>query len=311
MAKITSDDNNEEEEDEEENDADDDYLNNIDEDARVLYVSSNGNDDNSGTSDEPLASIRKAMGIAGNKEKLVVCISGKITENVSLCRAGLTIFTGKGSVIGRVIVKGGGLVLRGKLSLKHKGVDVYSRFIMEGGSVGYTADCSGVSVNAKGEFIMKGGRILKCGNQDRLFGYGAGVYVHSGGNFIMEGGEIKDNASKYGGAAWVEGLCWMLGGDIYDNYSRDGEVDGSKIFYGNEWEGDDLLNIIQEDGTNLKFFPEEFKTQELCLAAVQQNCKAIQYVPEKFKTAELCLAAVQQDSRALKYVPEELKGQMS
>jgi hypothetical protein len=55
------------------------------------------------------------------------------------------------------------------------------------------------------------------------------------------------------------------------------------------------------------FVPEDLKTQELCLVAVQDFGRTLDFVPEAFKTPELCLAAVQQDVRALQYVPDELK----
>jgi len=52
--------------------------------------------------------------------------------------------------------------------------------------------------------------------------------------------------------------------------------------------------------------PEEFKTPELCLAAVQNNGHALEYVPGELKTPEFFLTAAQTNGAALKYVPEAL-----
>jgi hypothetical protein len=56
--------------------------------------------------------------------------------------------------------------------------------------------------------------------------------------------------------------------------------------------------------------PEELKTEEICLAAVQKEPFALEAVPEELKTPELCLIAVQKDNSAFEYVPEELKAQV-
>jgi hypothetical protein len=56
--------------------------------------------------------------------------------------------------------------------------------------------------------------------------------------------------------------------------------------------------------------PEELKTAELCLLAVESNDRALQYVPEKFKTLKLCLAAVEQNGHVFKCVPEKLREQV-
>jgi len=54
------------------------------------------------------------------------------------------------------------------------------------------------------------------------------------------------------------------------------------------------------------YLPDELKTEEICLAAVQQNGKTLEFVPGALKTEALCLAAVQQDGVAIKFVPNEL-----
>jgi hypothetical protein len=56
----------------------------------------------------------------------------------------------------------------------------------------------------------------------------------------------------------------------------------------------------------LEFIPEQFKTAELCLAAVKRNGMALDFVPEKLKTRELCLAAAMNTGTALMYAPREV-----
>ena len=61
-----------------------------------------------------------------------------------------------------------------------------------------------------------------------------------------------------------------------------------------------------EIGFAVQHLPDELKTEELCLAAVQQNGKTLQFVPDALKTEELCLAAVQNDGVAIQFVPDGL-----
>ena len=57
----------------------------------------------------------------------------------------------------------------------------------------------------------------------------------------------------------------------------------------------------------LKFIPEEFLSEELCLAAVTRAGQALQCVPDKFKTPRVCEAAVRSDPAAIRFVPEALR----
>jgi hypothetical protein len=68
-----------------------------------------------------------------------------------------------------------------------------------------------------------------------------------------------------------------------------------------------LENIKKFGAVGFSHVPEDHKTAELCLAAVQQEGWALQYVPERLKTAGLCLTAVKQSYQALKYVPPAYK----
>ena len=65
------------------------------------------------------------------------------------------------------------------------------------------------------------------------------------------------------------------------------------------------LDAVKISGTKLERVPEEGRTPEVCLIAVQRWGRALQFVPEKLKTPELCLAAVRQDYRAIIYVPKK------
>ena len=72
---------------------------------------------------------------------------------------------------------------------------------------------------------------------------------------------------------------------------------------------EEALAVAQKSGRGfgLGYVPEEFKTPEVCLAAVQNDGEALEYVPEELKTPELCLIAVQKYRQALRHVPEKLK----
>jgi hypothetical protein len=50
--------------------------------------------------------------------------------------------------------------------------------------------------------------------------------------------------------------------------------------------------------------PEELKTPELCLIAVQADGRALERVPEKLKTAELCMIAILNGGPAFASVSE-------
>ena len=62
----------------------------------------------------------------------------------------------------------------------------------------------------------------------------------------------------------------------------------------------------RREGDALRFVPGSLLTPELCLAAVRNEC-LLCLVPEDRRSADLCLAAVQADQFALKSVPRELR----
>lgn len=60
-------------------------------------------------------------------------------------------------------------------------------------------------------------------------------------------------------------------------------------------------------GYALKYVPESMKTENICRIAVENVGDALEYVPEDKKTYELCLTAVRGNGPALQYVPESMK----
>jgi len=70
------------------------------------------------------------------------------------------------------------------------------------------------------------------------------------------------------------------------------------------------LAAVQNDGTALYDVPEELKTPELCLLAVQnlpEGNTVLHAVPEELRTLEICIIAVEVNEEALEDVPEKLK----
>jgi hypothetical protein len=53
--------------------------------------------------------------------------------------------------------------------------------------------------------------------------------------------------------------------------------------------------------------PNEFATEELCLAVVQKNGYMLRFVPEALKTEVVCIIAVKQDEYAFQYVSKKLQ----
>ncbi|MDR1905095.1 MAG: DUF4116 domain-containing protein [Treponema sp.] len=56
----------------------------------------------------------------------------------------------------------------------------------------------------------------------------------------------------------------------------------------------------------LSYVPDALKTEELCLAAVKQNWHALEFVPDTLKTGEMCRIAVLACGNAQQYVPKSL-----
>ncbi len=70
---------------------------------------------------------------------------------------------------------------------------------------------------------------------------------------------------------------------------------------------EEWLALAGRNGMYLHYVPEDFKTAEMCLAAVRSEGEALKYAPTGLKTAELCLEAVKSNAAALQYTPSDLK----
>lgn len=75
---------------------------------------------------------------------------------------------------------------------------------------------------------------------------------------------------------------------------------------------DEWLKIVKEYGLNFRYVPKEFKTYEMCLAAVQHNGDwssddelMITLVPDEHKTYEMYLTSVKGHYYSLGKVPKE------
>ena len=70
---------------------------------------------------------------------------------------------------------------------------------------------------------------------------------------------------------------------------------------------EELIKTIRHHNGILKYTPFALKTYENCLDAVTRNACNIKYVPRKFKTVELCLAAIQNNANVyLKHIPKRI-----
>lgn len=75
----------------------------------------------------------------------------------------------------------------------------------------------------------------------------------------------------------------------------------------------DYLDLVLKDGLKLSEVPIKYRTETMCLAAVEQNGLALQFVPEKLrytrdftqKEKRLSFAAVRQNGLALEFVPSD------
>jgi hypothetical protein len=68
---------------------------------------------------------------------------------------------------------------------------------------------------------------------------------------------------------------------------------------------------LSKSGNNLRLFPADLITSEICTMAITKARKhrgqALRYVPEQFKSRELCKFAVNDYGKALIHVPREYR----
>ena len=66
------------------------------------------------------------------------------------------------------------------------------------------------------------------------------------------------------------------------------------------------LKAVQQNGLSLKHVPDEHMTPELCELAVKQNGFAFRYLPKNMQTEDFALMAVKQNGLVISIIPEEL-----
>jgi hypothetical protein len=89
------------------------------------------------------------------------------------------------------------------------------------------------------------------------------------------------------------------------------EYDPKFIYFIKDKTPELCMLAVQKDGHNLIYLPEEHKTYEICLTAIQNGKykfdydPVIVYVPEKYITPELCIEAIKKDSNSIDFIPLE------
>lgn len=64
--------------------------------------------------------------------------------------------------------------------------------------------------------------------------------------------------------------------------------------------------VMMRDKTILKYVPDDLKTEELCLLAINNHGDSIKYIPSKMITEKMCEDAIKQ-SFCLQYIPQHMK----
>jgi hypothetical protein len=70
------------------------------------------------------------------------------------------------------------------------------------------------------------------------------------------------------------------------------------------------LAAVEQNSLSIEFVPDSLKTDNMCFCAVIADGRMLEFVPEAMKTEDICLHAVQKNSGAFKYVPEHLKSRV-
>ena len=69
----------------------------------------------------------------------------------------------------------------------------------------------------------------------------------------------------------------------------------------------ELLEMVQKDGTMLKYIDPYYRTKEMSIEAVKQNADALWFVRKDVLNYDICLEAVKKDGMALSIIPDEHK----
>lgn len=221
--------------------------------ASVYYINSQGNDSATGSIDDPLATIHKAIQMIGT-EKGTIILQSDITINQSIVVTGNVTIQSDGNV--RNIYRGESFTIdeenygmsdcmfyvTGKLSLGNmKGNDLNPNLFINGnGDLGEAqigaiiqnrgrlelypgvvihnniSENSISGIISYGDFHMYGGCI-----RDNVSEYMNGVFVATG-TFTMDGGTIRNNSGELTGVIVFEGTFIMNGGSITENIGMEG-----------------------------------------------------------------------------------------
>lgn len=69
-----------------------------------------------------------------------------------------------------------------------------------------------------------------------------------------------------------------------------------------------ILKAVERNRVALKNVPDEFLTEELCLAAIKNNGLELRFVPDEIITPNLCSFAFRQTEIAFHCIPKEFLG---
>jgi hypothetical protein len=86
--------------------------------------------------------------------------------------------------------------------------------------------------------------------------------------------------------------------NLYGYKHPDIESDDNNLFY--------ISIYLEIYSLALEFVSNEFKTQQLCLIAVNSNALSLVFVPYELKTLELCSYAISLNGLVLEFKSEEL-----
>jgi hypothetical protein len=201
-----------------------------------LYISSSGNDGNSGTRDEPLATFAAALSQIETRyggEQAEWDNDTDFAEIIVLDNVNVTPLTinGAGGIYPAILISGDTETDSAPTSTVTNTVSGALLTITGGAKVRLgnklTLDAKQkgrvVEVNAA-TLVMETGATVTGGHISGN-NYGGGVFVSSSGTFTMTGGTIAENtASNGGGGVWVDtsGTFTMTGGTIAENTAFSG-----------------------------------------------------------------------------------------
>ena len=173
------------------------------------------------------------------------------------------------------------------------------------------------------------GKELKKEEQEQVYRETEFVYKDENTGFQIISPLTEDSAKWWGkGTRWCtsaekNNMFWYYAKDspLFITLMPNGDKlqlwkNGNKIQFMDEADNRVSLDYIEQHWNilepickwlnDLRFIPEELKTQELCESAVQKDGWSLYYVPKEYKTPELCKIAIQEEGHSLNCIPKEL-----